>query len=339
MELQNPVFILGCHKSGTSLVRSLLDGHPEIDFVYPYELHYFRVAGRAMKYPLGARFPPARDFSDLARNALQLLEPAVAGYKAFARFGPHPVLDTFSQQRFLNAALRTPLPVDARSQLLRYLDAAAVALGCDLGQRRQPVRIVEKSVSNIEFAAELKRFFPDCHLVHVLRNPYANIVAIRRAKRGPDAVGALSPYIQAMRLSFDHALGNRQAIRNFHVLRYEDLVQDPEATVRDICAKLGIGYAPSMLSATVLGRPWGGNSSSRTNFGSSISPQPLHEWEKRITGIEVELVNRHLSDVMRHMGYDSRRSRRHWVFPEANESPRAYLANRLCAAAGRERYR
>ena len=85
-----------------------------------------------MRYPLGIRFPRARDFADLARNALTLIEPAVKGNKAFARFGPHSTLDTFSSELFLSTMLRKPLPTDSRSQLLRYLDAAAVALGYTL---------------------------------------------------------------------------------------------------------------------------------------------------------------------------------------------------------------
>ena len=194
-------------------------------------------------------------------------------------------------------------------------------------------------MSNIEFAAALKQLFPDCHFIHVLRNPYANIVAIRRAKRGPDSIGALSPFIRAIRLSFGHAIKNLQAIPNFHVLRYEDLLQDPEPTAKDICSRLGIGYAPSMLVSTVLGRPWGGNSSSRTDFGSAISQQPLLEWTHRIASIEVELVNRHLADVMTKMGYGSRRTQRHWIFPATNEGARAYLANRYCLTAGHERNR
>jgi protein-tyrosine sulfotransferase len=339
MQLLSPIFILGCHKSGTSLVRSLLDGHPEIDFVYPNELHYFRVAGYEARYPLGIRCRPPNDFAELARNALALIQPAVKGRNAFARFGPHSTLDTFRSDVFLSTMLRKPLPTDTRSQLLRYLEAAAVALGYNLEQRRQPIRVAEKSVSNIEFAAALTQLFPDCHFIHVLRNPYANVVAIRRAKHSPDSIRALRPFIRAMRLSFDHAIKNVQAIPNFHVLRYEDLLQDPEPMARDICSRLGIGYVSSMLVPTVLGRPWGGNSSSRTDFGSTISQQPLHEWENNITGIEVELVNRHLSDVLMKMGYGSRRSQRHWIFPATNEGVRAYLANRLCLTVGRERNR
>lgn len=339
MQLRSPVFILGCHKSGTSLVRSLLDGHPEIDFTYPNELHYFRVAGCEMRYPLGRRFPAPADFSALAANALAMIGPAAKGDRAFAPFGPHPRLEEFQPDTFLRTMGADPPPMNVRDRLMRYLEASAAALGFDLGLRKHPLRIVEKSVSNLEFAATLKQLFPDCQFVHVLRNPYANLVAIRSAKRSPGSIGALRAFVRAIRLSFDEALRNRQAIAGFHVLRYEDLVRDPEATARDICRRLGLGYSASMLVPTVLGRSWGGNSSSREDFGSAVSQRPLHEWRNTVAGIEIELVNRHLSDVMTVVGYDALRPRRHWLIPDAQESLSAFLSNRAYLRFGRERAR
>lgn len=42
--MNTAIFILGAHKSGTSLVRSLLDGHPDLNVV-PIELHFLRHLG------------------------------------------------------------------------------------------------------------------------------------------------------------------------------------------------------------------------------------------------------------------------------------------------------
>ena len=38
---EHPIFLVGAHKSGTSLLRSILDGHPEL-FTVPFESHYFQ---------------------------------------------------------------------------------------------------------------------------------------------------------------------------------------------------------------------------------------------------------------------------------------------------------
>ena len=43
-KLIKPIFILGAHKSGTSYLRALLDGHPDL-YVVPLEAHYFQHLG------------------------------------------------------------------------------------------------------------------------------------------------------------------------------------------------------------------------------------------------------------------------------------------------------
>ena len=44
-----PVFILGSHKSGTSLLRSLLDSHPKL-YIIPFETHFIASLGRWVQY-------------------------------------------------------------------------------------------------------------------------------------------------------------------------------------------------------------------------------------------------------------------------------------------------
>jgi len=39
--LKAPIFLLGSHKSETSLLRALLDGHKDL-FVFPTETHLFK---------------------------------------------------------------------------------------------------------------------------------------------------------------------------------------------------------------------------------------------------------------------------------------------------------
>ncbi|MFQ5335223.1 MAG: sulfotransferase, partial [Flavobacteriales bacterium] len=51
-----PVFICGAHKSGTSLMRSLLDSHPEL-FVIPFETHYFQNVKHWVNNPYRKQFP------------------------------------------------------------------------------------------------------------------------------------------------------------------------------------------------------------------------------------------------------------------------------------------
>ena len=55
-KMSRPIFLLGCHKSGTSLLRSLLDGHPDL-FVIPIETHFFQATGHWTDYRMRRSWP------------------------------------------------------------------------------------------------------------------------------------------------------------------------------------------------------------------------------------------------------------------------------------------
>ena len=54
--IKDPIFLLGCHKSGTSLLRSLFDGHPDL-FVIPIEAHFFQNTLHWVTYRLRRTLP------------------------------------------------------------------------------------------------------------------------------------------------------------------------------------------------------------------------------------------------------------------------------------------
>ena len=66
-----PIFILGSHKSGTSLLRSLLDGHPEL-YVIPFETHFMASLGRWIKYSYRKQAPLKHE--NYADNLLRIIE-------------------------------------------------------------------------------------------------------------------------------------------------------------------------------------------------------------------------------------------------------------------------
>lgn len=48
-ETNGPIFILGCTKSRTSMMRNLFDGHPDL-FIVPAESHFFQNIGFWINY-------------------------------------------------------------------------------------------------------------------------------------------------------------------------------------------------------------------------------------------------------------------------------------------------
>jgi hypothetical protein len=89
--------------------------------------------------------------------------------------------------------------------------------------------------------------YPTATMIHMLRDPcerYAE--ATPRDRRRPGKVGwDTARWLQSARLA---ERNRRRYPGRYLVVRYEDLVRAPEATLRAVCAFLGEDYAPAMLT-------------------------------------------------------------------------------------------
>ncbi len=71
--LAQPISILGSHKSGSSLLRRLLDGHPTF-FVIPTESYYFQFTGHWVDYGLRYAWPKTMSTSEKIEFLVALTE-------------------------------------------------------------------------------------------------------------------------------------------------------------------------------------------------------------------------------------------------------------------------
>jgi hypothetical protein len=92
----------------------------------------------------------------------------------------------------------------------------------------------------------------DPHFVLVVRNPYSWCYRAVRRKRPAYRV-ELAPE-QELRLAAEHwvnsyriALADAETVPNVSVVRFEDFVADPEATVRRLCVLLGLEFEATMV--------------------------------------------------------------------------------------------
>ena len=71
--MDKPIFILGCTKSGTTLMRNLFDGHPDL-FVIPFESHFFQNTGRGIEYSYRRTRPTSRTIEDKKEGLISWIE-------------------------------------------------------------------------------------------------------------------------------------------------------------------------------------------------------------------------------------------------------------------------
>ena len=290
----SPVFLLGSHKSGTSLLRALLDGHPALH-VLPRETHFFPNSGEWVRYGL-KRQRPAADAAEVARRFTDhVARRAVGVVKPGDQFSDAPDFAGYDEGVF--AANFDPDAGSSRRRFESYLNALQLAHGGE--PLPAGARFVEKSVENAEFAEDAADLFPTARFVHIVRNPYATLVAIRRARataggRYPE----MRPVIEALSDShYDLARNRRRLGDAYLVVRYEDLLTDPPATMRRVAEHLRIDFSDELTRPTSGGRPWGGNSTAGGSF-AGISTAPIDAWRAHVLGYEIALVNAWLGHVL-----------------------------------------
>ena len=324
MEFRNPVFLLGSHKSGTSLLRSLLDGAEGL-FVVPVETHFIQFSGFWVDYALRAAQPWTFDFDKAVNKYVQHIQlsntaqvdtsdSVLTGRWDVERFEEH--MRTAGRRRWEEAGYRGLF--DA------YIEAIHLSL---LGEPPRASRFVEKSVENAEYATFLAQLYPDARFIHIVRNPYATLVALRNYI-GRGRYPFLGPALRVMKNGYYYAYKNPLLLSDRYLtIRFEDLLANPEEAMEVIARFVGVEFTETLLTPTSMGDPWQGNSTTGERF-ESISLRPLIAWKEDIHPLEMAFVNRLFLHVVWDFEYQPAQSDMPVYLPCPGERPRVYLANR-----------
>ncbi len=320
MQIQKPIFILGPHKSGTSLLRSLLDSHPAL-FVLPYETHIFDLAGYWVDYRFRRSIPQHKTPGEIKQACIELAMKynTTMNSMADAQLKGQLDLEMFIEKMDCYAGNLDEL-------IATYFNAVYASLfGNDLPS---DLRVVEKSVEHTEFAMDLASLFADAKFLHILRNPYSNVVALRRLLQTETRTYPfLRRIICSLNTSYYHLYRNARLLRNYKIVRYEDLLREPQAVMRSVADFLEIEFTPSLLEPSSVGRVWTGNSSRGIPY-RGISDANLELWRDEITHLEIHYVNRFFGFLLEDYGYPRLEPSRNLICPLASELPHIYVLNR-----------
>lgn len=199
-----PIVVGGCYRSGTSLVRRLLDSHPRIH------------CG-----------PEVKLFRDFYGDYLGVEDP-------------------IAHLRFMTTA-RSLLP---ERELVEVLGRALVEIHERAALASGKARWADKVPENVVFLDEWQRILGDNWVfLHVVRDPLDTLASIEESGFPRSIPPGLD---QRIDLYLDYArAGLRFAAEHpdrYLRLRYEDLVREPEATVRGLMAGLGESFDPAQLA-------------------------------------------------------------------------------------------
>jgi hypothetical protein len=207
---ERPLFVVGVYRSGTSLLYSVLNRHPEISLMYEAHLMV-----------LSSLFSGQRTLGDqLARLEMFCQAPSrhrlTSGHKSGA-----------------------PAPMETMNDVYRLYAA-----------KKSASVYGEKSPAYSDRLPELVKAHPQCSIILIWRDPVEVYDSfLRAAETSPffRRVGMLDRLIHGYEaMAHDSQRLENEGARIFH-LDYRDLVDHTETSSRQICDFLGLAFSPSML--------------------------------------------------------------------------------------------
>lgn len=268
-----PVFLVGCARSGTTLLQRLLDAHSAIA-IAP-ETHFVR------------RFCLQRD----ARGSLD---------------------DGQVFERLIDEVVAMPEFADMRLDAAQFRQAAAgiertygavFELLLRSFQELRGVRIVgEKTPNHVRYMRTLEEFFPNARFVHIVRDPRAVVNSWRSV---PWSTGTVSGDARRWRLAIRAAWEGPPHSRALHVVHYERLVVNPEKELRAICRFLEIAFEPAMLAyherpADTIDfsrEPW------KKGAGTAVYRNSIDSWAHKLSASDVAEIEAQVWREMVWLGY------------------------------------
>jgi hypothetical protein len=152
-------------------------------------------------------------------------------------------------------------------------------------------------VWHLELAA---RMFPQLQVIGIVRHPGAVVSSLRRRFRRRLS-RATRHWIRSTTLMIQEAveLGDRCVL-----LRYEDLVLAPEATMRPLLEWLGEPWSDQVLTHHQMGAATEVEGFTRTD--TPIDAAPVDNWERHLRGDALEHVVAQTRELSTFLGYDPR---------------------------------
>jgi len=274
---RGPLFIVGMSRSGTKLIRDLLNRNPRVGLPEA-ESHFLPYVIREI---IGTEHVP--------------------GTRSSYRFGRFLTRSSFCERmsgrgcklsgKELREALQSTSWGEVLERVFRFYG----------GIEQQPDAIWgDKTPRNLRNMRLLKDFFPNAKFVHIVRDPRDRVVSVRNAWGGNVHLSADDWCRSMEKARVDAAsLGD-----DYYELRYEALISNPETELQNLCRYLGIEFSPAMLE---LQRPVEnqGDTGSQTRKSLRIVADNAGRYLKNLSPKELMRLEQILFPTAASYGYEA----------------------------------
>ena len=280
-------FVVGVGRSGTTLLRLMLDAHPEL--AMPPETGFVPDLIAATK-PMGAR-----------------PEDAIAAVTGHRKWGDFPMSEDELMARWRALDRLTP-----RATVRTFYELYAEHQGKPRWGDKTPGYTMEMG--------PISHALPEAHFVHVIRDGRA--VALSRMRTLALRPTEISNVARRWAKRLRKAREKGRTLDHYMEIRYEALVRQPEATLREIAAFIDLPWDGAMLDyhrrseerLSELDRDipaWGNklprSAESRMALHQQTTKPPdparIDRWREELSAEELESFEREAGATLDELGY------------------------------------
>lgn len=279
------VFIVGVGRSGTKFLQSILNGNPELNISTETQFLSSALHNGFIK--------TAKQIGDLKDDKnLEALVDKMFNNEVFGAFWKRKILKNKEVilQKF-------------KASDREFKTLFKIIIEEDMLQNNKTIA-GEKTPSHLYHVDTLLEWFPEAKIVQIIRNPKKVLASEMHKNMKPDhPLKKGSPFYDVSLLAYVlinwgnsaklDAKYKKRYPGKYTSVRYEDLLNDHENTIKNLCSFLGIDFHPSMLNPPVRG----------SSFAEPKSEEPKQVKKQSLPKWYVSTINLVLGKKLKHFGY------------------------------------
>jgi LPS sulfotransferase NodH len=164
------------------------------------------------------------------------------------------------------------------------------------------VRWGDKSVKNAFNLAHISNLFPDAQYIHIYRGGRDVATSLFQEGLCPNPETGAEQWMKA--ITNIHDFGRTLPESRFLEISYENLVQNPEQTIQAVCEYLSLDFQPKLLDFWNNTENLGdANRSLHENLKNPINNDAIGKWKKSLDISQQTLVEMRLRGILSELGY------------------------------------
>ncbi|MBM3765549.1 MAG: sulfotransferase [Acidobacteria bacterium] len=266
--MKHPVFVVGAPRSGTTMLRVVLDRHPQIA-MWPGESAFFRRV-----YDRRETFGDPSDLRNREHivNAYLAIEPM------------HRLKIDLSTLKERMLAEGSTWPALFGSMIRHYATIQGKLYGG------------EKTPAHVHRIDTLRAWFPGCAIIHIVRDPRDVVSSLVRMPWSNRSVLFAARTWKNSNIAGQAASG----ADDYLLVKYEELAANPELALNKICRHLGVAY-DSLLLKPKEGVPVARPAIARAN--KPISSDRIGLWREAFQPWQIAAIEATAGPLIQQYGY------------------------------------